>query len=176
MNSSPILTSSRLVLKPLGLEHLSEAYVQWMNDGSVTKYLESGGDYTIEKLSSYLKEQESKEVLFWAIHLKEGMKHIGNIKIDPIDKQNNSGEYGIMMGDTNEWGKGYGEEATILVIDFCFDVRRLSAITLGVIDANESALKLYKKIGFIITEVKEKFGYYGGNYCNSIRMILKHEE
>ena len=39
------------------------------------------------------------------IHLKENCKHIGNIKIDPINKKHGTGEYGIMMGDKDEWGK-----------------------------------------------------------------------
>ena len=70
-----------------------------MNDKKVIKHLESGGDYTIEKLSNYLEEVEHNPKYFWAISVKKTNKHIGNIKIDPIDLNNFSGEYGIMIGD-----------------------------------------------------------------------------
>ena len=52
----------------------------------------SGGDYTIEKLSNYLEGSEHNPKYFWAISVKKTNKHIGNIKIDPIDLNNFSGE------------------------------------------------------------------------------------
>ncbi|MBQ4801424.1 GNAT family N-acetyltransferase [Aquimarina sp. MMG015] len=169
------LETERLLLKPLSLDHLSNTYVKWMNDLDVYKYLETGGNYTIEELEKYLKEQEEKKILFWAIHLKESNKHIGNIKIDPINKIDNSGEYGIMMGDKSEWGKGYAKEASLRIIGYCFDEVALSKITLGVIDNNVNALKLYEKIGFVVESVIENSGIYQGEICNSIRMIKEND-
>jgi RimJ/RimL family protein N-acetyltransferase len=147
---APILESDRLILNPLGLAHSSETYVKWMNDPEVNKYLESGGDYTLEKLDIFLKEVEQSNILFWAIQLKDSNKHIGNIKIDPINKKHRYAEYGILLGDRTEWGKGYAEEASNLVINFCFsEVINLRKINLGLHAKNTAALKLYRKIGFI---------------------------
>src|SRR5437016_4773727 len=110
-----------------------------MNDLETCRYMESGGDYTLEKLNSYLSEVEAKGyLLFWAIHLKAGDKHIGNIKIDPVNKRHGLGEYAIMMGDKTEWGKGYAREASITIIDYCFHRLNLRKITLGVVDENEA--------------------------------------
>ena len=81
------LKSKRLIFEPLGVKHLSQYYVDWMNDPLVIKYMNSGGDYSIEKLKNFLSNQERKKILFWAIIVKETNKHIGNIKIDPIDKK-----------------------------------------------------------------------------------------
>ena len=101
----PILSSERLILRPLSIDHCTEEYVNWMNDSIVTLYLESGGDYTIEMLKDYIVSTISKNIYFWAIHLKDSGKHIGNIKIDPINIRHSYGEYGILMGDKDEWGK-----------------------------------------------------------------------
>ncbi len=169
------IESQRLLFEPLSLRHLSEDYVDWLNNKEVNRYLESGGDYTLEKLKTFLKEQQNKDILFWAIFIKSSNKHIGNIKIDPINHKNNSGEYGIMMGDSSEWGKGYAKEASLRIIDYCFNELKLSKITLGVIDANRVALKLYKKIGFIEESIKKDYGIYDGRLCSSIRMV-KHND
>ncbi|MEO8934457.1 MAG: aldo/keto reductase [Xanthomarina sp.] len=169
------LESERLILKPLSVQHLSEVYVDWMNDIDVYRYIETGGNYTYQDLEQYLKEQESKGILFWAIHLKNNDKHIGNIKIDPINLELYSGEYGIMMGDKAEWGKGYAMEASLKIIDFCFEKINLSQITLGVIENNTSAIKLYKRLGFRIEKIIKNSGVYQGEVCNSIRMIKKKE-
>lgn len=154
------------------MNHLSDDYVRWMNDADVNKYLESGGDYTLSKLEDFLKEQEEKDILFWAIHIKESNKHIGNIKIDPIDETIMSGEYGIMIGDKEEWGKGYAKEASNAVVDYCFKVLNLNEITLGVIDSNLSAVKLYENMGFVRIGEIDNDRLYNGKVCRTIRMSI----
>ena len=170
------LETERLRFEPISLKHLSKEYVNWMNDIDVYIYLETGGNYTLHDLEIYLSDYEEKDVYFWAIILKNTEKHIGNIKIDPININNNSGEYGIMMGDKAEWGKGYAKEATIKILDFCFDTIKLSNVTLGVVENNINALRLYQNLGFKEEIVKEKkSGIYNGVVCNTIRMV-KHND
>lgn len=152
------LESERLYFKPLSMSNLSKKYVSWMNDSDVNRYLESGGDYTIEKLETYLEEQVKKEIFFWAIYLKKSNKHIGNIKIDPINFEDNTGEYGIMIGDKNEWGKGFANESSVKIISYCFENLNLSEIRLGVKIDNIAAVRLYEKLGFIKYSVLHKQG------------------
>ncbi len=147
------LESERLYYEPLSTLYSSNSYVDWLNDEEVNKYLESGGGYTIEKLNVFLKEQESKNIQFWAIVIKESNKHIGNIKIDPI--KNSIGEYGILIGDKIEWGKGYAKEASETIIHHCFDNLKLTEIQLGVKPNNINAIKLYKTLGFEVYDFNE---------------------
>ncbi len=165
------LESERLFFEPLSLKHLSQTYVNWLNNKEVNRFLESRGGYTLETLESYLVKHEKKGILFWAIHIKKSQKHIGNIKIDPIDLEQNSGEYGIMMGDTSEWGKGYAKEASRVILNHCFKDLKLSQITLGVVDKNKEALKLYENIGFEYISTIYDYGVYENEMCNCIRMI-----
>jgi RimJ/RimL family protein N-acetyltransferase len=144
-----------------------------MNDPKVCKYLETGGNYRMDDLRTYLLDVESKpDILFWAIHLKQHDKHIGNIKIDPVSKRHGLGEYGVMMGERAEWGKGYAFEASNLVIDHCFEKIGLRKITLGVVEENESAVNLYKKLGFVTEGIYKAHGYYSGHYCDLLRMAI----
>lgn len=169
------LESERLFLKPLSLEHLSIAYVNWLNDDTTNMYLETRGGYTLEKLELFLKEQEEKEILFWAIHLKSSEKHIGNIKIDPMDNEKNSGEYGILIGEKTEWGKGYAKEASKIIIDYCFKSLKLSQITLGVVNKNLGALRLYENLGFSKQAIIKDCGIYQNEMCDSIRMVIRND-
>ncbi|CAM3457961.1 GNAT family N-acetyltransferase [Aquirufa ecclesiirivi] len=166
------IESERLKLIPLSLKQLSEEYVCWMNNSIVNEYLESGGNYTLELLELYLKTVEEKSIFFYAIILKANNKHIGNIKIDPINYKHGFAEYGIMMGDINEWGKGYAFEASNLVIKYCFEELKLRKICLGVISENIAAVNLYKKLGFIIEGIYKEHFLYKGDYCSCIRMAI----
>ena len=83
------LETKRLKLIPIGNRHITKEYVCWMNDKDVIRFLDSGGDYDLKKLENYIKNAVRLRTLFWAIHIKNSKKHIGNIKIDPIDKKNN---------------------------------------------------------------------------------------
>lgn len=166
----PELISERLTLRPLSSDFCSSRYVDWMNDPEVTKFMESGGGYTIKKLEKFLKEVENNQILFWAILIKGTNKHIGNIKIDPVNMRHLTAEYGIMMGDREEWGKGYATEASQAVIEFCFDEIQLRKITLGVVKNHTAAVKMYQKIGFEVEGDLKKQVVYEDQYFDVLRM------
>jgi ribosomal-protein-alanine N-acetyltransferase len=169
---APLLESDNLIYKPVSLDHLSQNYVNWLNDFDVYKYMETGGNYTIEELKSFLIGIEKKQILFWAIHLKHTDQHIGNIKIDPINIKHNTAEYGIMIGEKEEWGKGYAKEATLKIINYCFEELGIRKITLGLISENLNALKLYEKIGFETEGKYKSHVNYHNTYYDVIRMAL----
>ncbi len=168
----PILETDRLKLHPLSTQFISDKYVDWMNDPDVIEYLDSGGDYSLEKLNSYLKEVEKRPQFFWAISIKETGVHVGNIKIDPIHSIDQFGEFGIMIGDRNAWGKGIAKEASEIILDYCFKTLSLRKINLGVLSSNNKAIKLYKILSF------EQEGYFknhvkhNNEFIDTIRMTI----
>lgn len=171
-----ILKTDRLELSPVSLEDCNENYLAWLNDGEINQYLESGfHKYTIEQLIDFVKKQElSDKSVFLAIRLKASGKHIGNIKLDKISDIHRSAEYGILMGEKNEWGKGYAKEASVALIDYGFVTLQLRKIYLGVVNMNSAALRLYQNMGFQSEGVlKEHFFHKpSGNYLDEIRMAL----
>ena len=166
------LETDRLIIKRLSLVHLSDEYLSWLNNSLVTTFLEIKEDYTIDMLKAYIQKHYENEVYIWAIHLKKSNKHIGNIKIDPISYGLKSAEYDILMGDTNNWGRGYAKEASLRIIKYCFDELELSRITLGVVEDNINAVALYKTMEFKIDIVIKDSDVYNQKMCNSLRMSL----
>lgn len=151
-----IIFGSKITLKILAVDDASEEYCSWLNNPEVNKYLETK-DTTIPELRSYIQKRiNDPRTFFWGIFLKENNQHIGNIKLEPIDYEKKSSEFGIMIGNKNEWGRGYGTEATRLVIDFAFKELNLNRVELGVVADNAGAIKSYQKVGFKIDRVEEK--------------------
>ena len=172
----PVLESERLLYVPVSMQHLSQDYVDWLNDKDVYRFLETGGNYSLTMLQDFLLATEAAPKLFWAIHIKENNLHIGNIKIDPINEKHGFGEYGIMMGRKTEWGKGYAFEASQRIINFCFEQLNLRKINLGVVADNTSAVQLYKKLGFNTEGLYKKHAQYDGEYRDILRMAIFNSE
>lgn len=168
----PTIETERLLLKPMQTKFITESYLHWMNDLDVCKFLETAIPYSEVELQDFVNSMIAKKILFWAITLKHDGSHIGNIKIDPVNKKHLIGEFGILMGDRNNWGKGYAKEASKSVISYCFESLNLRKITLGVIKDNVAAVKLYESLGFEVEGSYRMHGIYGGKYCDAIRMAL----
>lgn len=167
------IQTSRLILRPLSMTHCSEQYVSWLNDPAVYAFLESRGGYSLDLLRIYIKNVVDTKVLMWAIHLRYDNLHIGNLKIDPVDRANSSGEYGILMGERDHWGKGYAREASEAVIDYCFTMDRpLEKITLGVVRDNTRAVELYRSMGFIEENTLKDHSFKDGKYSDVLRMAI----
>jgi [ribosomal protein S5]-alanine N-acetyltransferase len=164
------LTSLNLELQPISQQFATATYLSWLNDSDVNKYLDIPKENNLADLIEYIKEVEEKKIYMWAILLKNGNKHIGNIKIDPVDTKHRYGEYGILLGDKEEWGKGYAKEATTTVINYCFDSLNLRKVNLGVVENNTAAVALYEKLGFIHEGVDRFQRLYDDEYCHVIRM------
>ncbi len=167
------IETDRFYLEKLSINHLSEDYVQWMNDETVVQYLESGGNYNLDLLREFLSEVEMSDIYFWAIKEKTSHKHIGNIKIDPINYKHGWGEYGILLGDKSFWGKGVGFEISQAVIHFCFNgILKLRKINLGVRAENKPAIKLYSKLGFETEGIYKKHAVTCNGYDDVLRMAI----
>ncbi len=65
-----------------------------------------------------------------------------------INHFHRTAEFGIMIGEKECWGKGYGTEATRLVLDYGFSSLGLHNIMLRAFSFNERALRAYRRAGF----------------------------
>jgi RimJ/RimL family protein N-acetyltransferase len=125
-------------------------------------------------LKQYIKEKkENPNCLFLGSFLKENNKHIGNIKLEPIEFNNKKATIGILIGNKDYWGKGIGTEATKLLVNYAFNSLDLKEVNLGVISENKVAIKVYKKVRFQIDRVEKKSAIYGNKYYDGIIMSIK---
>lgn len=54
----------------------------------------------------------------------------------------------IFLGEKDEWGKGYGTEATRLMLDYVFTALGLHNIMLKAFGYNERGIRAYRRAGF----------------------------
>ncbi|STA92047.1 GNAT family N-acetyltransferase [Clostridium cochlearium] len=98
------------------------------------------------------------------------------MEIEKISWSNGVGGIAIGIGDSSEWGKGYGSEALFLVMDFAFRELNLHRLQLITISYNERAIKSYEKLGFKKEGIyREAVNRDGKRYDIYLYGILKRE-
>lgn len=165
-------------LRPLGLGDV-DAYAVWVKDREVVKYSLSKWqkDYSKSQMEDWLSRTIGDEsAVNFAIVEKSTDRLIGHAGICQLSKTNNSGEYFILIGDKNVWGKGYGTEVTKLVVEYGFKKLGLHRIMLTVTDLNVGAVRVYTKAGFKTEGIMRDAAYRDGKYHNKIVMgVLEFE-
>lgn len=74
----------------------------------------------------------------------------------PIDRNHNTAEIGIMIGDQDAWGQGIGTAAVQLVMDIAREDLSLRRITAGCYKSNVGSWKAFTKAGFVIEAERPK--------------------
>jgi RimJ/RimL family protein N-acetyltransferase len=171
---TPFSIGERVYLRPLAREDLNERYLGWLNDPEVNRYLETGRfPYTQEELENFYQSVTgTRDKAMFAVIEKATDVHIGNVKLDPIHWVHRTVVFGILIGDKSAWGKGYGTEATHLTLEYAFRRLNLRKVSLGVVSTNQAAIKIYKRVGFVVEGVKRKEYYIGGEYVDALWMGL----
>nr|WP_279401558.1 GNAT family protein [Piscibacillus salipiscarius] len=149
-------------------------YHEWRNDLEVMHFTNSTLDVYTYADTENLFEQitESNNSKIYIIEEVEGNKPIGVTSLINIDYVNRNAECNISLGDKNYWGKGLGQEAFRLLLNFAFKELNLHKVYLRVFSYNKGAIKLYQKLGFYEEgELKEHF-YRDGSWHNVIFMGL----
>ena len=96
--------------------------------------------------------------------------------LGPIDWRNGSAELGIYIGETDEWGKGYGTDTLNALVDFGLGELRLERIWLRVLDSNARAIRSYEKAGFVAEGTLRHLLHQHGRWVDGIQMSLLRDE
>jgi len=150
------IETGRLVLACLAEDEVDEDYVGWMSDPEVVRYLETrGGAPSVESLRQYVGAMRSSlDSYFFGIFLRDGRRHIGNIKLGPISPQHGRASIGLVIGDKPAWGHGYAAEAVGAVAAWGFTQLGLDKITAGSYARNLGSIKAFQRHGFQVEGVQ----------------------
>ena len=137
----------------LGPVHRSvlTVFARWDNDFEVTILagdpLRPRTKDQIEADYEHYSKSEARSTQF-VIYEAKTSRLIGATDLRHIDGEHRTAEFGISIGEKDCWGKGYGTETVILMLDYGFSVLGLHNIMLDTYSYNERAIRAYKRAGF----------------------------
>tara|TARA_Y100000768_G_scaffold113266_1_gene83449 strand:- start:4599 stop:5147 length:549 start_codon:yes stop_codon:yes gene_type:complete len=141
-----------IFLKILSKKDVSKNYVNWMNDKEITKFTEQRNfNHKKKDIENFihLKLRSVDEFLFGIFYLN---KHVGNIKLGPINQKEKSAEVSFLIGEKSLWGKGITTVSLLTIIKFGISLG-LQKICAGYYEMNTGSEKVFKKCGFKVTRI-----------------------
>ena len=151
-------------------------FVRWLNDPEV-----------VENLLLYLPISQAQEEQWFENYLKDTDRHIfgietldgkliGNVALESINWKDRCAELGIVIGEKDQWDKGYGTEAVCTLLGFAFREMNLHRVFLRVFDDNTRAIHCYEKCGFQHEGRLREAEFSSGRYRDELLMgILRSE-
>jgi RimJ/RimL family protein N-acetyltransferase len=143
------IRGEHVALGPLRRDLIPE-YYRWRNDFFVQR---TTGDLprpvTLEeRLAWYEQAATSSDVYWFIIYEIATWRPIGRTDLFEVNRRDRSAYFGLMIGEADCRGKGYGTETTRLMLDYAFTALGLHNVMLEVSEYNLAGRRAYEKAGF----------------------------
>ena len=180
------LVGKRVSLRPLDREDAA-LIVPWLHDPHVTRML--GEVFIPADIQAEAEVADLIERLYQGGHdyllgivlprlsgSDETDRLIGMTEMHHLDLHHRRASLGIVIGDKQEWGKGYGAEVTALLCEYAFSGLEMNRVWLHVDEDNERAIRAYEKVGFQREGLLRQDRYTDAGYHNTVVMAVLREE
>lgn len=167
-----------IYLREVRESDVNEQYYNWINDPEINQFLETRyHPRSLENIKGFVKSMDGRgdEILF-AICDTATDKHIGNIKLGPINWVHRYGDISLLVGDKAYWGKGIATEAIRLVTEFAFYTLNLHKVKAGCYAQNTGSRKAFEKVGFELEGVLKKQWILNGQFMDQLYLGLCVED
>jgi RimJ/RimL family protein N-acetyltransferase len=130
-----------------------------------------------ESAEQYLERINSDAARIWfVVVLKENERVIGEAGLLRIFYPWRNTDLTIILGDKFAWGKGYGREATLLLLDYAFGALAMHRVSIGVVGFNDRALRFYEKIGFKREGIQRDGYFFNHQFSDFVMMSILEDE
>ncbi len=173
-----MIRGQRLYLRPAERTDLP-TFVRWFTDAATTRYLALRAPISQameEQWFAGILERHGKTDYHFVVCLLADGRAIGTVGLHGLDLENGNAEFGIAIGEREEWNKGYGTEALAAIADFGFGSLRLERIQLHVYEHNVAARRSYEKAGFVEEGRLRRAHFSEGRYGDVVVMSQLRDE
>ncbi len=101
---------------------------------------------------------------------------LGFASFTSIDLRAASAQLTVVIGESEEWGKGLGKETTERMVRYAFSVLNLHRVHVRVAEHNARAIACFEACGFVHEGTLRDDHYHGGRYRASHVMSVLRDE
>jgi RimJ/RimL family protein N-acetyltransferase len=150
---------------------INDSYISWLNDPVVVRYSNQRfNNHSLQNCKKYLESFDGNDNLFLSIKLKENSEMIGTMTA--YFNHHNVVDVGIMIGNKEEWGKGYGFDAFNTLINWLKIQNKVRKITAGAMSCNKGMINLMQKSGMSYEATRKLHEVYDGKLVDIVHYAL----
>jgi RimJ/RimL family protein N-acetyltransferase len=144
------LVGSRATLRLVTLADCTDAYVGWLGDPEVSKYLETRWvPQTKGTIEAFVRGMlASPDSYLFAVLERASERHVGNLKIGPINARHAFADVSYFIGERAMWGRGLASDAIRVAANIAFERLDLHRVQAGLYEGNVGSARALEKAGF----------------------------
>lgn len=172
-----IIRGEKVALGPMRRD-LIPVYQRWINDLVTLRNIDQlPYPMTLEQETGWYDSAAiERGSAGFTIYELASQQPIGNTQIFDVSHFHRHGTFGILIGEPEMRGKGYGTEATRLMLDYAFTVLGLNNLMLTVAEFNLAGIAAYKRAGFREIGRRRRSRSVAGRLWDTIYMDCLAEE
>ncbi len=176
MLTKPDLIGKKINLRPITGQDAPAMFAS-LSDAESMRLTGTQQTFTLEQVEAYCQGLETAvDRADYAIIRKTDDLYVGEVVLNNIDWDNRSANFRIALASQEHFGKGYGTEATQMILEYGFETLNLHRIELEVYDFNPRAQHVYAKAGFVHEGVRRDVLLWDGEYHDAIVMSIVEDE
>ena len=151
-----MLTTARLRLRPFQLVHITVTYLSWLNDPAVMRFSNQRfRTHTAQSSTTYLESFAGTANSFLLITQRGDGRPIGTATVYR-SPQHGTADIGLMVGDRQCWGQGYGREAWQAVLEALLQEPGIRKVTGGTARPNQAMVRIMEQSSMELEAVRAR--------------------
>ena len=169
------LEGKKINLRPFTKEDVP-TITRWINDPEVREFISATFPQTEKQEEEWVNKlgSDDKNIVL-GIETKDN-KLIGIMGIHGINWVYRTCTTGAIIGEKDYWGKGYGTDAKMQLLNYIFNILNLHKVCSSVIAYNKRSLQYSLHCGYKIEGQRRKQIFKQGKYWDLIELGLFKEE
>ncbi len=145
---------------------------RWINDPEVRQFLKSYLPMSDSDETAWVESLSSRKPTNICFMLVVKNIAIGTMGLHNISFKDGVATTGALIGEKEYWGKGYGSEAKMLLLDYAFNTLNLRKICSNVIAFNTRSHKYSLRCGYHEEGRRKRQHFQNGRYWDEIQLAV----
>jgi len=170
------IESKNYLVIPLDPNNIDPAYIEWLNNPEITKYLdiEPGFQHTEATIKEYILSRDNINSFIFGIYTKNN-KLIGTHGLK-YRADEGIGELGVMIGDFDYWGKGVPLESRSAILDWFFEYFDAKEMLAGAYSQNFPAIYNFKRQNWKMYRIDKDYKLIDGKSVDFVNYSMSKDQ
>ena len=137
-------------MRELEASDCSPDYVAWLAEPEINRYLETRHSVQDEQsIVAFIEAVRARDNEFlFGMFVRDGGRHIGNIKVGPIQPYHRLADVSLFVGACDCWGMGFAAEAIAALSRYAFDELGVLKLSASMYAPNLGSKHSFLKVGY----------------------------